>query len=190
MRIAALVLIAGLAAVPVVALRAQSLADVAKKEEERRKEVKGHPRAYTNKDLKPVPAAPARPAEPQSAEPALPPDAADTVPPVAGTSDADADQPTAPVKDRTYWNTRIQRAREQVDRDRTLADALQTRINSLTTDFTNRDDPAQRAKIGIDRDKALSELDRMKNAVVAGEKDVAAIEEEARRAGVPPGWLR
>ena len=36
---------------------------------------------------------------------------------------------------------------------------MQTRINALTTDFVNRDDPAQRAVIEHDRQKALAELD-------------------------------
>jgi hypothetical protein len=81
-------------------------------------------------------------------------------------------------------------AREQLERDRTLSEALQTRINSLTTDFVNRDDPAQRAVIERDRQKAASELERLKKQIVDDRKAVADFEEEARRAGVPPGWLR
>jgi hypothetical protein len=71
-----------------------------------------------------------------------------------------------------------------------LVDAMQTRINALNTDFVNRDDPAQRSVIERDRQRALSELTRLKQAVVDGKKAVADLEEEARRAGVPPGWLR
>jgi hypothetical protein len=71
-----------------------------------------------------------------------------------------------------------------------FAEALQTRINSLTTDFVNRDDPYQRARIGEDRQKALAEMDRVKADIEAAKKKIADAEEEARRAGVPPGWLR
>jgi hypothetical protein len=79
---------------------------------------------------------------------------------------------------------------EQLQHDETFAEALQSRINGLTADFSARDDPAQRAVIGKDRQKALDELARLKKAIDSDKKAVADLEEEARRAGVPPGWLR
>jgi hypothetical protein len=36
----------------------------------------------------------------------------------------------------------------------------------------------------------LDELARLKKAIDSDKKAVADLEEEARRAGVPPGWLR
>ena len=68
--------------------------------------------------------------------------------------------------------------------------ALQSQINGLTADFAARDDPAQRAKVGTDRQKALTELDRVKKEIQQHTKALADLQEEARRAGVPPGWLR
>ena len=50
-------------------LTAQSLADVAKKEEERRKDIKAPSKVLTNKDLSPVPESAAPPA-PSSTAPA------------------------------------------------------------------------------------------------------------------------
>ena len=196
MRISAFLLLTGVLVSVGVPLRAQSLADVAKKEEDRRKDVKTGSKAYTNRDLKEVPAAQAP--QPDSSKPIdAPPDAqvpsaaADAVQPGGDPSIASADDKTRSVaKDRTYWSRRLRGIRDQLDHDRTLADALQTRVNSLTADFSSRDDPAQRAKIGADRAKALTELDRMKKAAEADQKSIAALEEEARRAGVPPGWLR
>ena len=38
--------------------------------------------------------------------------------------------------------------------------------------------------------QAKDELERMKEAVSADTKAIADLDEEARRAGVPPGWLR
>jgi hypothetical protein len=84
----------------------------------------------------------------------------------------------------------MQSALEQLDRDRLYAEALQSRINALTTDFTARDDPAQRALIGQDRDKAVAELDRLKKVIQDDKDAITAVEEEARHASVPPGWLR
>jgi len=69
-------------------------------------------------------------------------------------------------------------------------EAIQTRVNALSTDFVNRDDPIQRAGIERDRQKAMAEMDRLKKSVEDTKKGIADLEEEARRAGVPPGWLR
>ena len=78
----------------------------------------------------------------------------------------------------------------QLERDQTYADALQSRINQLTTDFVGRDDPAQRAVLARDKQKSIDELNRLKLAIVNDKKAISDLEEEARSAGVPPGWLR
>ena len=80
--------------------------------------------------------------------------------------------------------------KDKLARDTTFADALQTKVNSLTTDVVNRDDPAQRAIVERDRQKAVADLARLNQDVTAGKKAIADLQEEARRAGVPPGWLR
>ena len=67
---------------------------------------------------------------------------------------------------------------------------LQSRINALTTDFVNRDDPAQRNAIAAERQKSLAELDRVKQEIVDQQKAISAIQDDARRAGVPAGWVR
>jgi hypothetical protein len=163
---------------------AQSLADIAKKEEERRKKIPDPAKVYTNKDLgapltgsTPAPAAP-----PPAAAPAAPADAAK-----ANAADA---KDKEPAKDQKYWAGRMKTLRDDLARNETYAEALQTRLNSLQADFVNRDDPAQRAVIERDRQKAAGELGRLKQAITDGKKAITDLEEEARRAGVPPGWLR
>ena len=79
---------------------------------------------------------------------------------------------------------------DRLARDEDYADAMQTRINVLTTDFANRDDPAQRAVIGQNRQKSIAELARLTKSVQDTKKAIADLFEEARRAGVPPGWMR
>ena len=170
------------------ALRAQTLADVAKKEEARRKEVKEPAKTYTNKDLTTPPSTASQPASA-----AIPPtaDAAKDAKAKKDAEDKDkADKDKGPAKDQTYWAGRIKALRTQLDRDQTYADALQTKINSLAADFVNRDDPAQRAQIARDKQKAMDELNRLKAAIQNDKKAITDLEEEARKAGVPPGWLR
>ena len=92
--------------------------------------------------------------------------------------------------DEQRWRARMAEARDQVERSRMFAEALQSRINALNADFSARDDPAQRSVIGTQLNKALAELERVRGDIEAQEKAVMDLEEEARRAGVPPGWLR
>ena len=168
-------------AVPVCA---QSLADVAKKEEDRRKKIPEPAKVYTNKDLSsaPAPSTPSPAAAPATAAPAASDDAAKAKEPEAKDKE--------PPKDQKYWAGRIKTLRDELARNETYAEAMQTRLNSLQTDFVNRDDPAQRALIERDRQKVAAELNRLKQSITDGKKAIADLLEEARRAGVPPGWLR
>jgi len=172
---------------------APTLAEVAKKNQEGSGKDGKPAKVFTNDDLKPVVAplpppapaggdAPAAPAAPPAAAAAS---AADT-PQAAGAS---GDKP-GETRDRTYWSKRVAAEKARLEQDRVLADALQSRINALNADFVNRDDPAQRSRVAADRQKAIAELDRMKNVIAADQKAIAATEEEARRANVPAGWLR
>lgn len=167
------------AARPVVA---QSLAELARQEEARRKAIKEPAKVYTNKDLGNVPPAPTPPAPP-------PPPAVSTSAP-ANDTEADKNKAEEPAKDQVYWAGRLRALQQQLDRDQVYADALQSRINALTADFTARADPAQRAVIGRDRQRAVDELNRLQQTIQTDKKAIADLQEEARRAGVPPGWLR
>jgi hypothetical protein len=163
-----------------VAAEAQTptLADLARKEQERRKAQKTPSKGYTKKDLPPSSPAPA-------AAPATQTPAAQAPAEAKPTEVTPGDE-----KDETWWKNRMNQAREELRRNEMFAEALQTRINALSTDFVNRDDPYQRAQIGIDRDKSIAELARVKADIERGKQQIADIEEEARKASVPPGWLR
>ena len=167
----------------------QSLADVAKKEEERRKTNPQPAKVYTNKDLKPAPGGSTPP-------PAAARDGKDAATDAKEAKDGSAkdaksgDAKDTGTKDQKYWGDKMKALREQLERDKTFADALQNKINSLTTDFVNRDDPVQKRAIEADRVKALAELARLNKAILDDQKAIADLEEDARRAGVPAGWLR
>ena len=162
---------------------AQSLGELAKKEEARRKAIKSSGKVLTGDSIRSVPA----PA-PSAAAPSPAPAAG-----AAGTGSTATEKPKPEVDRKAQelaWRQRMQSARDALQRSQMFAEALQSRINGLTTDFTARDDPAQRAVVANDRQKALTELDRVKNDITQQTKAIADIQEEARRAGVPPGWLR
>jgi hypothetical protein len=168
------------------ALAAQGLAAIAKKEEERRKNVKAPAKVYTNENLK-TDITPSTVPPPSASNASA---GAPTSPETPSGGPPAADTPSGEVKDEKYWRSRITAARSALERSRIFADALQSRLNALATDIVNRDDPAQRAQLELERQRAVAEMDRVKKEMAEQEKAIADIEEEARRAGVPPGWLR
>jgi hypothetical protein len=210
-----LVVTVALAAVLTSGAPAQSLGDVAKQEEARRKSGAG--KVYTNDDLRSAPAPATTPeAKPDaksgdggakaSDKPAAKADAkADpkTDAKADAKSDAKADakadpktdakadaRPADPKGDAASWKKRRQDLEGAIDRSKLFADSLQSRINGLTADFSARDDPAQRNIVAADRQRALTELDRVKKDIQQQTKALADLQEEARKSGVPPGWLR
>lgn len=167
-----------------------TLVDVAKAEEARRKNVRKPAKVYTNGDLKPDNTT-VRPAPPTPAAAATPATGNATPgAPAVNLPGGTAATPAPAGRDQAYWSGRMTAARAALDRSRMFAEALQSRINALTTDFVNRDDPAQRAAIEADRKSAVAELDKVRREIETQQKEITAIEDEARRAGVPSGWLR
>jgi hypothetical protein len=174
-RIVSGVLVVALAAPGLAYSQTPTLGELARREQERRKATQSSTKVLTNKDLPAPKAGAATPASDPgtAAEPAAP-----------------AEPQPGSEKDESWWRNRINAARESLRRNEAFAEALQSRVNGLSTDFVNRDDPYQRAKIGEDRQKALAELERVKAEIALGKKQIEDIEEEARKSGVPPGWLR
>jgi hypothetical protein len=165
------------------AASAQSLADVARQEEARRKSIAGKGKVYTNEALQPEP-----PPSPGSVPPATPEPAA---PAPAGTpAPGDAAAPGAAARTEADWKKRIADERDALARAQTFAEAIQTRINVLSTDFVNEADPAKRDVVAANRTKALAELDRLKQEIQTRQKAITGIQQEARKAGVPAGWVR
>jgi hypothetical protein len=194
---------------------AQSLGDVARQEQARRKSAPSG-KVYTNGDLKgaPAPAAssPSTPG-PSSSTPSNAPATPRTAPDAdaksaprtdaktddkGGTGDAKSGDagdkakaaPADPAQDEADWRKRQKTIQDSLDRARTFAEALQSRINGLTAEFAAKDDPAQRTLVGTERQKAITELDRVKQEIQQHTQELSDLQEEARRAGVPPGWLR
>ena len=174
---------------------AQSLGDVAKKEEQRRKTVKSSGKVYTNDELKrdPTPSVPASASTGTTSTPS----ASSTPAPApassgnnAGKDDSANKDASADKSDEKTWRKRITNARESLQRSQAFADALQSQLNALSTDFVNRDDPVQRQQIAKQRDGVVAELDRVKKEVASQTKAISDIQEEARRANVPAGWVR
>ena len=168
----------------------QSLAEVARKEEARRKKVKTSGKVYTNKDVKAADGMPSSPPTETAAPAAGGAETTSPAAPAGQQAEAPPGESEQRADDEQQWRQRMTDARGALERSRMFAEALQSRINALTRDFYARDDPAQRAVIEADRQKAIAELGRVESEIQQQIKAIADLEEEARRAGVPPGWLR
>ena len=110
----------------------------------------------------------------------------------AATEPATPDAPSevAGDGDEERWRNRMAEAQQALEQAERRAAELQTRVNRLWADFTARDDPAQRAAIEQERQAALDELEETEAEADDLARAIADLRDEARRAGVPPGWLR
>jgi hypothetical protein len=179
---------------------AQSLGDLARQEEERRKTIKSVAKVYTNKDLgnaQPPPPPVASAGQAASTAAATPAaggrtGATGSAAPTgsAGRTATDGDNDKGVQKDQAYWAGRMKELNTQLARDEASASEFQNQVNSLTSDFINQADPTQRSIIEQNRARALSEFARLQKEIEKDRNAIADLQEEGRRAGAPPGWLR
>lgn len=154
------------------------LAEVARAEQARRASISEKSRVYTNADL----------AETRRLTTAVAARRApDSVTDEAGGTPA---EDAAEERDETWWRERITGARDARQRAELVAAALQNRVDGLWAELTARDDPAARASLERDRLAAIAELEQTRGELERLDEEIAGIQEEARRAGAPPGWLR
>jgi hypothetical protein len=164
-----------------VQVRAQSLGDVAREAEAKRKSTKTSGKVYTNDSLRPAP-------QPSSAPVAAAPAPAPS-PSLSGVS-PDEKAKEDEQKGEAYWRDRVKAERDALARAEAFAAALDSQINGLYGEFTACQAPPQCNEVAAKRRNAMAERDRVKKEVEDHTKAVTAIQEEARRAGVPAGWVR
>jgi len=164
-----------------------SLADVARQEQARRAGITDKSKVYTNADLNggglTIGAPRAAPTETGSQERGAPssPDSTETA---AAPESQEAEQ------GEDYWRGRLTAAQDARRRTEVLAAAFQNRVDMLQGDWNAWDDPVQREEIYQNRIAALQALENADAEMVRLDQEIRDIREEARRADVPPGWLR
>jgi hypothetical protein len=176
-------IVAGVLVAGVVASSAQSLADVARQEEVRRKDVKAPSKVYTDADVQKY--APVTAGAQAAATTVTALDASGA--PV-GQAAAAAGLPT----DEAGWRARMQNARDGLDRDRLLLSALEQQATRAALRKSSGAAPAdgQDAAAGDDVAGRAAEVKRLKAEIDSFRETLANAEEDARKAGVPPGWVR
>jgi hypothetical protein len=155
-----------------------------KKKKEKKPASPAPRRVYTDEDLKDYREGRAgQNAQPQSA-----------TAPGNETSDAPAET-AAPAEEehggRQVWADRAMSARERVGNAETRVEQLEARIAALRTDrgAERAMDPFRLQTIEAEIAKATAELDEARKELRSAREAQEALREEARRKGVPPGWL-
>ena len=170
-----------------------SLATIAREESERRKTTKEAKKVITAKDLpesaqRPATASPSQGSGESAAQ--APAEGAGAASDPTAKPGQKADVPAADgANGETYWRNRMTVARENLKRTQVIYDALQARLGGLTADY-NQSDLFERNKYLDARQNTAEESERIKREIEQLKKQIADTEEEARKAGVPPGWLR
>jgi hypothetical protein len=170
--------VAGVLVAGVASSGAQSLADVARKEEARRKKVAAPTKVYTDADVQKY--APTTSAAQTAASTVTGLDGNGK--PVGAAAVAEGLPP-----DEAGWRARLQNARDGIDRNRLLLSALeqqQARSSARRTGTADGEAPAD------DGSGRAAEIKRLKAEMDTFRATLANAEEDARRAGVPPGWVR
>ena len=163
-------------------LHAQSLADAAKKAEEKRGAATpsqtSKTRVYTKKDVEALP--------PEVVS--TPSKAPNTEASVPASSDPESIDKTGPAKDEAYWKARALPLRAQLDRDRHMLSIAKTDLRNLEVYML----PTQWnwSVYGLEWQRLTNDVSTWETIVRDGEKRIADLEEEARVAGALPGWLR
>jgi hypothetical protein len=170
---------------------AQGLADVAKREAERRGTVSGAGKVYTNTDLvsdftrpvapPPAPAAPTPQKEtaPQAAS-AAPTEEPPQVPVAAEGTEVERQAPSDKGED--YWRNKAAAIRSAISAQQAQIAALETRVQDLA-----------KGKTAADRregDLSSTMLAKAKADLAFLEQDKARFEDVAKSKNVPAAWLR
>lgn len=170
------------------AAHAQSLADVAKKEQERRKAIDTPAKVYTEADIQksaPLTTAAARPAP--AAEGA---DAGATEAGAVKAGDSkDAAGGQAP-KDEAAWRASLGQARDDLARSRRLLTAMEQQAVGLGIQAASAAATGQPGPDQARQQETAREIERLRAEVQKNADAVSKIEGDARASGVPPGWVR
>ena len=181
MRLIAAAVVAVLAASP---LAAQSLADAARREKERRE--KAHKSAqpaksYSEADLKAPKGVTPNPADEMGGY-------------TASSGAAEMEGGGEARNDEAGWRERAEAQRKAVGEAAAGLRDLEANLERVRLDrepaAANIMDPQREQKRQAEIFRLQDEIGKARAALEKARQEQAAFEEEARRAGIPPGWLR
>ena len=178
------------------AAHAQSLADLAKQEKERRAEIRDG-KVITDEEAAKFRTAPEEISSPEASAPESSTGAADSAKTEEGqekASQADKPDPDEPTdfqgRTESYWRKTMTDARQKVKDLSNEANVLQLRIAELQNRFYSMDDGFNRETIQRELQKTYYQQDLNKENLKNAEAGLQDLENEARKSGALPGWIQ
>ena len=170
----------------------QSLADLAKKEKERREQIKAEPKIITNQEAarfgtgtaSTTTRAPEATSQKQGSEKEGATDASGK--PAKAASDEPTDFQGRPE---SFWRQTLADARKKVKDLENEANVITLKINDLQNQFYREADGFKQQAIQRDINKSFYEQDLNKEKLAAAKSDLDDLLKEARRSGALPGWI-
>jgi hypothetical protein len=173
----------------VSAANSQSLADIAKKEKERRNEVKNAKVITSEEAAKYQSQAPADAAAPEAAAAGSEKKEGEAgAKPEAGKADSNE---SADFQGRTesYWRKTMGDARQKVKDLANESNVLVLKIADLQKEFNYAADNFRREALQRDIQKAYYEQDQNKEKLEKAKAELQGLETEAYKSGALPGWI-
>jgi hypothetical protein len=167
-------------------LSAQTLADLAKQEKERREKVTADTKVITNNDRAKGTASPeAEPPAAKQADKAVDPAIAKSK------SDKQADDEPKDLFGRTesFWRQTFGDARKRVKDLEDESRVLQLKINDLQNKFYAESSGFKQQDIQREIQKSFYEQDQNKQSLAKAKAELEQLEVEAHKSGALPGWI-
>ncbi len=168
----------------------QSLADLAKKEKERRAQLQAASKTITEADAlksKGGAVSTAEPSESRVAPAGTPAEVSTGTTAGGQTGDEPLDFQGRPE---SYWRQTMAEARGLVASLENEKNVLILRLNELQTRFYQEADGFRQQQIQQEIQKTLYAQDVNKNELAKAQKQLQDLETEARKSGALPGWLK
>jgi len=170
---------------------AQSLADLAQKEKERRQEVKND-KVVTDDEVAKFRSEPST--TNTADKPDVKPDSEKKAQEPNSEAKSEKTEPDEPVdfqgRPESYWRQTMADARQKVKDLENQANVLALKINDLQNRFYTEDDGFKRETIGREINKSFYEQDKNKEDLAKARDMLQELEKEARKSGALPGWTR
>lgn len=167
---------------------AQSLADLAKQEKERRAQVTADTKVITNKDR----AKPSTETGSTEGEPAAnKPEKVSTSPEGKAKPEKQAEDESKDLFGRTesFWRQTFSDARKRIKDLEDESRVLQLKINDLQNKFYSESNGFKQPEIQREIQKCFYEQDLNKQNLAKAKAELQQLEVEARKSGALPGWM-
>lgn len=189
-QLAAILFAVCLSLLVVTTVHAQSLADIANQEKQRRESIDGSPAKITNTNVDEYTGGSVSTSTPIE-QPSEKPDSENSEETAESAGEETKTDEPVDFSGRTesYWRETMTAARQKVENLEKQSTVLTLRLNDLENKFYNIDDGFDRDAVQKEMQKTYYEIDLNKENLAKAKEELADLEQDARKSGALPGWI-